>query len=86
MSLHGKKMATVTALLASGAVVGAGLGLLYAPKSGSETRRLVRHYAKKTQVEATRFGRRVKSGMDRAMERGQALIGKKAPRPTPEAA
>ena len=59
---------------------GAGLGLLFAPQPGTETRRQVRHYAKRAQHEATRFGRSVKTGVDRAIERGDAAAAQAASR------
>lgn len=81
MTTNGQQAAKVAALIAGGAAVGAGLALLYAPQSGAETRRQIRHYAKKTQVQATRIGRDLKDGMERAIERGKALVAKKeAPR------
>jgi gas vesicle protein len=55
----------ITAFVAGGAIVGAGLGLLYAPQSGTETRRMIRSQAKKAQLEANRLARRVKVGVDR---------------------
>jgi gas vesicle protein len=55
----------LTALVAGGAIVGAGLGLLFAPQSGTDTRRIIRHHARKAQIEASRLARRVKHGMDR---------------------
>lgn len=65
----------VAALVAGAAVVGAGVGLLYSPQTGAETRRQLRHYAKhyakRTQVEATRLGRSMRSGMDKAIEFGK---------------
>ncbi len=86
MSTQARRVAKATALVASGALIGAGLGLLYAPKSGSETRRWIRHHAKRAQVEATKFSRKMKSGMDQAMERGKQLMAKRASQRTPEAA
>jgi gas vesicle protein len=81
MTTNGRQAAKVAALIAGGAAVGAGLALLYAPQSGTETRRQLRHYAKKTQVQATRIGRDLKDGVERAIERGKALVAKKdAPR------
>lgn len=81
MTTNGRQAAKVAALIAGGAAVGAGLALLYAPQSGTETRRQLRHYAKKTQVQATRIGRDLKDGVERAIERGKALVVKKdAPR------
>jgi len=54
--------------------VGAALGLLLAPKTGAETRRDVARYAKRAQVQATRFSRSVKSGVSTMVERSKALV------------
>jgi gas vesicle protein len=74
MSEQGKQVAKLAALIAGGAVVGAGMGLLFAPQTGAETRRDVSRYAKKAQVKATRLGRAVQSGVKEAVEwsRGRA--------------
>lgn len=81
MTTNGRQAAKIAALIAGGAAVGAGLALLYAPQSGTETRRQIRHYAKKTQVQAARLSRDLKGGVERAIERGKALVAKKeAPR------
>ena len=55
MSNTGREAAKIAAVLAGGAVLGAGLGILFAPKTGSETRRDVARYARRAQVQATRF-------------------------------
>jgi len=69
MSTSGK----ITALVAGSAVIGAGLGLLLAPQTGSETRKQVRQYAKRTQHQAVRLSRSVQAGFTRAIEHGKSL-------------
>jgi gas vesicle protein len=86
MSTNGQQVAKAAALIAGGAVIGAGLALLYAPQSGAETRRQIRHYAKKAQVQATRLGRNVKEQFSRAVETGKSLMPKKDERQVVEAA
>jgi gas vesicle protein len=76
MSDQGRRAAKVAALVAGGAVIGAGMGLLFAPQTGAETRRGVSRYAKKAQVQATRWSRTVQSGVKEAMDRSKALIHK----------
>ncbi|MGH7232316.1 MAG: YtxH domain-containing protein [Nitrospiraceae bacterium] len=77
MSTQGRQAAKVAALVAGGTVIGAGLGLLFAPQTGVETRRQIKHYAGRAQVEATRIGRKVKSGMDQTIELGKSFVAKK---------
>jgi gas vesicle protein len=69
MSEQGKQRARVAAMIAGGAVIGAGLGLLFAPKAGAQTRRDLSRYAKKAQVQALRLGRSVQSGVKEAIDR-----------------
>lgn len=76
MSDQGKQAARLAVMVAGGAVVGAGLGLLFAPKAGTETRRDIARYAKKTQIHATRWGRAIQSGVKEAVERGKGLVQK----------
>jgi len=66
------------ALIAGGAVIGAGLGLLFAPWSGAETRRIMARQAKRAQIQATRVSRRIKRGIDQTVERGKALVTRAA--------
>jgi len=87
MSEQGVQVARVAALVAGGAVIGAGLGLLFAPQTGAETRRDVGRYAKKTHITATRWGRSIQSGVKDAVERGKMLTQKREqPQPRIEAA
>lgn len=87
MSEQGKQVAKVAALVAGGAVIGAGLGMLFAPQSGMDTRRGLGRYAKKTQIQATRWSRAIQSGVKEAMDRGRAAYTQhREARPTIEAA
>lgn len=86
MTPEGRQVAKAAALIAGGAVIGAGLGLLLAPQSGAETRRQIRHYAKKAQVQATRLSREVKTGVTRAIETGKSFVAKKEDRAAVQAA
>ena len=76
MSDQGRQVAKVAALVAGGAVIGAGIGLLFAPQTGTETRRDVGRYAKKAQLQATRWSRTVKSGVKEVMDRSKSLVRK----------
>lgn len=69
MSEQGNQVAKAAALIAGGAVIGAGLGLLFAPQTGAETRRSISHYARKAQMQTSRWGRAVKSGVEEALNR-----------------
>ena len=71
MSNEGKQVARWTALIAGSAVVGAGIGLLLAPKAGTETRREIARYAKKAQVQVTRWSRAMRSGVKEVMDRSK---------------
>lgn len=69
MSDQGKTYVRLAAMVAGGAVVGAGIGLLFAPQTGAETRRDIARYAKKAQLQATRFGRAMQSGVKEVVSR-----------------
>jgi gas vesicle protein len=76
MSDQGRQAAKVAALVAGGAVIGAGIGFLFAPQTGAETRRVVVLYTKKAQSQATRWSRTVQSGVKEVMDRSKSLIRK----------
>ena len=86
MSDQGRQARKVAALVAGGAVIGAGIGLLFAPQTGAETRRDVGRYAKKTQLQTTRWSRTVQSAVKEVMDRSKSLIRKDDQRPQIEAA
>ena len=86
MSDQGRQAAKVAALVAGGAVIGAGIGLLFAPQTGTESRRDVGLYAKKAQLQATRWSRTVQSGVKEVMDRSKSLVRKDDQTPQIEAA
>jgi gas vesicle protein len=86
MSDQGRQAAKVAALVAGGAVIGAGIGLLFAPQTGAETRRDVGRYAKKAQLQVTRLSRTVQSGVKEVMDRSKSLVRKDDQIPRIEAA
>ena len=70
-----QESATLSAFLA-GALIGAGVGLLFAPQSGSQTRGILRDYATRAKDgldEAITHGADV---WDNARDRGEELIEK----------
>jgi gas vesicle protein len=86
MSDQTRQATKVAALVVGGAVIGAGIGLLFAPKTGTETRCDIGRYAKKARLQATRWSRTVQSGVKEAMNRTQSLAQKDDQRPLTEAA
>ena len=86
MSDQGRQAAKLAALVAGGAVIGAGIGLLFAPQTGAETRRDVGRYAKKAQLQTTRWSRTVQSGVKEMMDRSKSLVRKDDQTPRIEAA
>jgi gas vesicle protein len=76
MSERGRQVAKVAALIAGGVVIGAGVGLFFAPQTGAETRRHIGRYTKKAQLQATRWNRTVQSGVKDVVDRGRAAFCK----------
>lgn len=74
MSEQGTHVAKAAAFIAGGAVIGAGLGLLFAPQTGSETRRSISRYARKAQAQTNRWGRAVKSGVKVAVDHESPMV------------
>lgn len=86
MSDQRSTVTTVASLVAGGAVIGAGIGLLFAPKAGAETRRDVGRYAKKAKLQTTRWSRAVQSGVKEVMDRRKPSSHTEDERPQIEAA
>ncbi len=81
MSEQGKQVVKVASILAGGAVLGAGIGLLFAPQTGSATRHDINRYARKTQVQTLRWGRSVQSGVKEVMDWSRGLVQSRDTKP-----
>ncbi len=81
MSEQGKHVVKVASILAGGAVLGAGIGLLFAPQTGSATRHDINRYARKTQVQTLRWGRSVQSGVKEVMDWSRGLVQRRDTKP-----
>jgi gas vesicle protein len=60
-----------------GAAAGLVAGLLLAPKSGEETRRGVKGYARRAEEEALEKAKEARAALDEAIERGKHFIAEK---------
>lgn len=65
---------TMAFMFVGGAVLGAVAGMLFAPKSGEETRKEIKDYASKVKNEVVDTAQRTKAGIEAAMEKGRALL------------
>ena len=61
-----------------GAVAGVMAGLLLAPKSGEETRRDLKGYARRTEEEVLEKAKEARAALDESIKRGKQFIGEKA--------
>ncbi|HLZ33379.1 MAG TPA: YtxH domain-containing protein [Nitrospira sp.] len=60
-----------------GAVAGAIAGILLAPKSGEETRRELRGYARKAEEEVIEKAKEARAALDEVIERGKHFVTEK---------
>jgi gas vesicle protein len=60
-----------------GAIVGAVAGILFAPKSGTETRRAIKSYADQTEEEIIEKAKDVRAALDQMIERGTHFVAEK---------
>ena len=70
----GSSVKAITLLFIGGAVLGAVAGMLFAPKSGQEMRKEVKHYAMKVKKDVANTAQRTKAGIEAAFEKGRALL------------
>ena len=60
-----------------GAVAGVVAGLLLTPKSGEDTRRVLKGYAKKAEEEVLEKAKEARAALDETIERGKHFIAEK---------
>ena len=61
-----------------GAVAGVVAGLFLAPKSGEETRRALKGYARRVEEEVLEKAKEARAALDETIERGKHFIAEKA--------
>ena len=61
-----------------GAIAGVAAALLFAPKSGQETRRHVKGYARRAEEEVLERAKEARAALDETIERGKQYIAEKA--------
>ncbi len=72
---HANSSAPAVALaFLTGAIAGVIAGVLLAPKSGEETRRALRGYAKRTEEEVIEKAKEARAALDDMIERGKHFV------------
>ena len=76
MASEDGKYSAETAVLAflSGAIGGMIAGILLAPKSGEDTRREIKGYARKTEEEVIERAKEARAALDELIERGKHFV------------
>lgn len=69
--------ASIALVFLSGAIVGAIAGVLFAPKSGKETRRTIKDYADRTEEELIEKAEEARAALDETIERGRQFVAEK---------
>ena len=65
---------TVILAFLSGALAGVIAGILLAPKSGEDTRRAMKGYARKTEEEVIEKAKEARAALDEVIERGKHFV------------
>jgi gas vesicle protein len=68
---------TVILAFLGGALAGAVAGVLFAPKSGEETRRALKGYAKRAEEEVIEKAKEARIAIDETIERGKQFMAEK---------
>jgi gas vesicle protein len=68
---------TVALAFLGGAVAGVVAGILLAPKSGEETRRDLKRYARRAEEEVLEKAKEARAALDETIERGKQFISEK---------
>jgi len=68
---------TIALAFLGGAIVGAVAGILLAPTSGAETRRLLKGYARKAEEEVIEKAKEARAALDEMIERGKHFVQEK---------
>ena len=68
---------TVLFAFLGGAIAGAIAGILFAPKSGEETRRELKGYARKAEEQLIEKAEEARAALDEAIERGKSFVAAK---------
>ena len=68
---------TVALAFLGGAIAGAIAGILLAPKSGEETRRVLKSYARKAEEEVIERAKEARAALDEVIERGKHFVAEK---------
>lgn len=76
METQNVKCSAQTVMLAflSGALAGVVAGILFAPKSGEETRRELKGYAKRTEEDVIEKAKEARAALDEVIERGSRFV------------
>jgi gas vesicle protein len=68
---------TVALAFLGGAIAGVVAGILLAPKSGEETRRELKGYARRTEEEVIEKAKEARAALDEVIERGKHFVAEK---------